>query len=219
MNAFIAAANTTSAGDLTTYEQAMHTTESHFWQWAMTKEITSLQNNSTWVLVDLPPGQKTFINWWVYTTRPDVLGKDPYKAWLVTKGFTQEAGVDYEETFAPVAQLDSLRLLLSLAAVYDWEIHQIDIKSAYLNGVLEEEIYMDQPTGFEVPGSKGKVCHLLKAIYGLKQAGCQWHEHLQGTLSNFRYTKLISSNVSIFVKHHDEGDQVTIIVRYRISYC
>ena len=73
---------------------------------------------------------------------------------------------------------------------------------------------MDQPTGLEVPRSEGKVCHLLKAIYGLKQAGCQWHEHLQGTLSTFGYTKLISSDVSIFVKHHDEGDQVTIILVY-----
>ena len=92
-------------------------------------------------------------------TKDHIRGNDKdYRARLVAKGFTQIAGIDYEETFAPVARLDSLRLLLSLAATYDWEIHQIDIKSAYLNGLLNKEIYMEQPKGFEVPGKENKVC-------------------------------------------------------------
>ena len=214
VDTFLAATNVTSAGDPVTYEQAMRTQEAHFWQQAMNKEITCLTEKGTWILVDLPPGRKTIKNRWVYVTKLDTPGKDPYRARLVAKGFTQEAGIDYEETFAPVARLDSLRLLLSLGAVYDWEIHQIDIKSAYLNGNLDKEIYMDQPTGFEVPGSEGKVCCLLKAIYGLRQAGRQWHKHLQKTLSDFGYQKLISSDVSIFIKHHNEENQITIILVY-----
>jgi Reverse transcriptase (RNA-dependent DNA polymerase) len=118
------------------------------------------------------------------------------------------AGIDYKETFTQVAWLDSLRLLLSLVSTFDWEIHQINIKSAYLNGHLNEEIYMDQPKGFETPGKEHQVCHLQKAIYRLKQAGHQWHEHLQGTLYEFRYKKLISSDVSIFFKYHDGGTRL-----------
>ena len=124
----------------------------------METEMTSLTDNGTWELVDLPPGRKAIKNRWVYVTQRMQEKKPLYRARLVAKGFTQTAGIDYEETFAPVACLDSLRLLLSLATTYNWEVHQIDIKSAYLNGNLEEEIYMEQPKGFEVPGKEVKVC-------------------------------------------------------------
>ena len=220
--AFLAATNLTPTGDPTTYECAIRTPEADFWQRAMTKEIGSLEDNGTWELVDLPPGRSAIKNRWVYVAKPNTggetkdhvrgNGKD-YRARLVAKGFTQIAGIDYEETFAPVARLDSLRLLLSLAATYDWEIHQIDIKSAYLNGLLDEEIYMEQPKGFETPGKEDKVCRLRKAIYGLKQAGRQWHEHLQDSLCSFGFEKLISGDVSIFFKHDEEG-QITIILVY-----
>lgn len=147
-------------------------------------------------------------------TKDHIQGNDKdYRAHLVAKGFTQIVGIDYEETFAPVAWLNSLRLLLSLAATYDWEIHQIDIKSVYLNGLLDEEIYMEQPKGFKVPGKENKVCRLRKAIYGLKQVGRQWHEHLQDSLSTFGFGKLISGDVSIFFKHN-EGGEITIILVY-----
>ena len=106
--AFLAATNVTSAEDPSTYEHAMCTAEAHLWQKAMTKEITTLHDNGTWVLVDLPPGRKTVKNWWVYITKPDTSGKDSDQAHLVATGFTQEAVVDYEETFTPVAWLDSV---------------------------------------------------------------------------------------------------------------
>ena len=195
----------------------------------MTKEFGSLEDNGTWELVDLPPGCVAIKNWWVYVTKPNAGGETKpaggetkdhvqgnnkdYKACLVAKGFMQIAGIDYEETFAPVARLDLLKLLLSLAATYDWEIHQIDIKSAYLNGLLDKEIYMEQPKGFEIPGKEDKVCWLWKAIYRLKQAGRQWHEHLQDSLHTFGFEKLISGDVSIFFKHSEEG-QITIILVY-----
>ena len=94
----------------------------------------------------------------------------------MAKGFTQIPGIDYNETFSPVARFESLRLLLALAALEDWEIHQLDVKSAFLNGVLDKEIYMEQPQGFIIPGQEHKVCRLKKAIYGLKQASCAWNQ-------------------------------------------
>ena len=213
-DAFLAATNVTPTGDPITYEYAMRIPEAIYWKPAMKTEYTSLVENGTWELVDLPPGQKVVKNQWVFATKPIQEKKPLYKVRLVAKGFTQTASVDYAETFAPVARLNSLRLLLSLAATYDWEIHQIDIKSAYLNGNLEEEIYMEQPKGFEVPGQEEKVCRLRKAIYGLKQAGRQWHEHLNDSLCSFGYRKLLSGDVSIFFKHHDGGKRITIILVY-----
>ena len=99
-----------------------------------------------------------------------------------------------------------------LAARLDWNIHHVDIKSAYLNGHLNKEIYMDQPKGFTIQGKEGKVCHLKKAIYGLKQAGRQWHIHLNDTLEGLGAQKLISGDASIFIKHHNGGDPLIALV-------
>ena len=95
---------------------------------------------------------------------------DKYKARLVVKGFRQKEGLDYFDTYSPVTRITSIRLLIALAAVYDLQIHQMDVKTAFLNGELEEEIYMEQPEGFIVPGQENKVCRLVKSLYGLKQA-------------------------------------------------
>ena len=110
-------------------------------------------------------------------------------------------------------QLPDLCFLLALAAHYNWEVHQLNIKTAFLNGVLDEEIYMDQPEGFSVLEGEGKVCRLQKALYGLKQAGHQWYQHLQQTLVDARFQELIVVDVSIFFMHHDGGD-ITIILVY-----
>ena len=119
-----------------------------------------------WTLVDLPTGRKAIKSKWVFKWKTDGC----YCARLVAKGFTQIQGIDYNETFSPVARFESLRLILVLAMLEDWEIHQMDIKSAFLNGLLEEEIYMEQLEGFITLGQESKVCLLKKAIYGLKQA-------------------------------------------------
>jgi hypothetical protein len=110
-----------------------------------------------WTLVDLPAGRKAVKSKWVFKWKADGC----YRACLVVKGFTQIQGIDYDETFSPVAQFESLRLILALAMLEDWEIHQMDIKSVFLNGLLEEEIYMEQLEGFITPGQESKVC-LLK---------------------------------------------------------
>ena len=95
---------------------------------------------------------------------------DKYKARLVVKGYRQKEGLDYFDTYSPVTRITSIRMLIALAAVHDLKIHQMDVKIAFLNGELEEEIYMEQPEGFIVPGNKKKVCRLVKSLYGLKQA-------------------------------------------------
>ena len=101
---------------------------------------------------------------------------DKFKARLVAKGFKQKADLDFFDTFSPVTRITSIRLLIAIAAIFDLKIHQMDVKTAFLNGDLEEEIYMDQPEGFVESGQESKVCKLIKSLYGLKQAPKQWHE-------------------------------------------
>ena len=100
---------------------------------------------------------------------------EKYKARLVAKGFRQTEGFDFFDAFSPVTRVTSIRVLLSIAALHDLEIHQMDVKTAFLHDELEEEIYMEQPEGFVVPGQERKVCRLVKSLYGLKQAPLQWH--------------------------------------------
>ena len=108
--------------------------------------------------------------------RPLVVNECLLKARLVAKGYAQTYGLDYSETFSPVAKLTSVRLLVSLAATYHWDLHQLDVKNAFLNGSLTEEVYMQQPEGFEHEKHPKYVCRLRKAIYGLKQAPHAWCE-------------------------------------------
>ena len=126
--------------------------------------------------------------------------------------FLTNRGINYEETFAPVAQLHLLRLLLAIAAHFDFDVHHIDIKSAYLNGDLDEEIYMDQPKGFTVKGKEHQVCLLKKAIYGLKQAGRQWHVDLSNTLEELGFQRTVSCDTLIFIQRHDGGDPLILLV-------
>ena len=107
-----------------------------------------------------------------------------YKARLVAKGYTQKEGDDFFDTYSPVARLTIIQVLISLAAFYGLIVHQMDVKTAFLNGELEEEIYMDQPDGFVANGQECKVCKLLKSLYGLKQAPKQWHEKFDITLTS-----------------------------------
>jgi Reverse transcriptase (RNA-dependent DNA polymerase) len=134
--------------DPLTFKQAMASDYSDDWRATCQYEIDALAKNSTWTLVDLPTGRKAIKSKWVFKCKAD----GHFRAHLVAKGFTQVHGIDYDETFSPVARFESLRLLLVLTMLEDWEIHQMDVKSAFLNGLLDEEIYMEQPTGFVVPG-------------------------------------------------------------------
>ena len=163
--------------------------------------MAALAKNETWTLVDLPPGRKAVKSKWVFKLKADGC----YRVRLVAKGFTQIPGIDFDETFSPVARFESLCLLLALAMLEDWNIHQMDVKSAFLtNGVLEEEIYMEQPTGFIVSGQESKVCRLWKAIYGLKQASRAWNLQFHGVLVGLGFQRTFL-DAGVYVGHQHGG--------------
>ena len=139
------------------------------WRNAMQEEIYAIEKNNTRELTILCPGQRTIGVKWVYKIKHTTDGRiERYKARLVVKGYKQKYEVDYEEVFAPVARLDMVRMLISLAAHHSWKIYQLDVKSAFLNDILEEEVYEEQPEGFVVEGEEDKVYRLKKVLYGLK---------------------------------------------------
>lgn len=146
------------------------------WMEAMKKEIESIEKNSTWTLTRLPEGHKVVGLKWVFKLKKNSDGELlKHKARLVAKGYVQRFGIDFEEVFAPVARLDTVRLILAIAANRGWEVHHLDVKSAFLNGDLKEEVYVTQPEGFEVKNKEHLVFRLHKALYGLKQAPRAWN--------------------------------------------
>ncbi|GJZ94027.1 zinc finger, CCHC-type containing protein [Tanacetum coccineum] len=163
--------------DPRTYSEAMASRDAGFWKEAIQDEMDSIMHNNTWKLADLPPGCKPLGSKWIFKRKMKVDGSiDKYKARLVIQGFRQKEGIDFFDTYAPVARITTIRLLLALAAIHNLVIHQMDVKTAFLNGELDEEIYMKQPEGFVMPGNDNKVCKLVKSLYGLKQAPKQWHQ-------------------------------------------
>ncbi|GJY89022.1 retrotransposon protein, putative, ty1-copia subclass, partial [Tanacetum coccineum] len=145
------------------------------WVRAMKEEMSSLKKNHTWELVDQPPGQKLVSCKWLYKIKEGIEGvqKPRYKARLVARGFTQRAGIDYNEVFSPVVRHTYIRVILLLTACEDYELEQLDMKMAFLHGNLKETIYIRQPPSFE-EGTGNKVCLLKKSLYGLKQCPRQW---------------------------------------------
>jgi transposase InsO family protein len=149
------------------------------WRRAMLEEMTSIESNGTWRLESLPPGHRPIGLKWVFKLKKNSAGEVvKYKARLVAKGYVQQPGVDFEEVFAPVARIESVRLLLALAAQEGWPVHHMDVKSAFLNGDLKEEVYVRQPAGFVIAGKEDKVLRLSKALYGLRQAPRAWNTKL-----------------------------------------
>ncbi|KAH9684825.1 retrovirus-related pol polyprotein from transposon RE2 [Citrus sinensis] len=169
------------------------------WHKAMEDEITALEKNNTWTLTHLPDGKKAIGSRWVYKIKYQSDGTiERYKARLVAKGYTQTEGIDYHATFSPVAKLVTVRALLSLAAVKGWILEQLDVSNAFLQGDLEEEVYMQVPQGFSKQGEH-LVCKLNKSIYGLKQASRNWFSKFSATIqqAGFRQSK---ADYSLFVK-------------------
>ena len=141
------------------------------WKNAMEAEFDALVRNDTWTLMELPLDKDVIGTKWIYKIKYKSDGSiDKHKARLVAKGYAQQEGIDYTETFAPVAKMDTIRTVLVVAAQHGWIIYQMDVKSAFLNGYVDEEIYVEQPQGFEIAGKENKVYKLKKALYGLKQA-------------------------------------------------
>ena len=164
------------------FKDAINSSESSFWVEAMQHEYDTIIKNNTWELCKLPFGRTPVTNKWVYKRKMSIDGKTKYKARLVARGFSQQAGIDYFETYSPVVRFTSLRLLIAYSVQNDLEIFHLDVDSAFLHGELEEEIYMTQPEGFIQPGHEDDVCELKKALYGLKQGGRAWHSKINSVL-------------------------------------
>ncbi|PKU79659.1 Retrovirus-related Pol polyprotein from transposon TNT 1-94 [Dendrobium catenatum] len=183
------------------------------WRNAMKDEMQALEKNETWEIVNLPIGKKSVGCKWVFSVKYKADGTlERYKARLVAKGFTQTYGIDYQETFAPVAKMNTVRILLSLAAKYNWHLEQLDVKNAFLHGDLEEEIFMEIPPGFKGKSEGNKVCKLKKALYGLKQSPRAWF----GKFSKFMLLngyQQSQGDHTLFFKHSDSGG-VTILLVY-----
>lgn len=155
----------------------------------MEEEIKALGDNCTWELVDRPVNSNVVKCKWVYKLKRGVDGSSRFKARLVAKGFSQKPGQDYDQTFAPVVKLSSLRVLFGLAAELDLEIVHVDITTTFLNGDLNEVIFMEQPEGFVKEGDENKVCKLKKAIYGLKQAARCWNDKIHSFLVSQQFCR------------------------------
>jgi hypothetical protein len=145
--------------------------------------------------VDPPPHHRLIGLKWVYKANKNDMGIiTKHKARLVAKGYVQHQGVDFEDVFALVAQLESVRLLLALATSEGWIVHHMDVKSAFLNDVLKEEVYVTQPPGFVVTGKEGKLLRLVKALYGLRQAPYAWYAKLDASLASFGFWRSINEH-------------------------
>ncbi|GJU37925.1 zinc finger, CCHC-type containing protein [Tanacetum coccineum] len=163
--------------DPKTFDEAMKSQDVAFWKEAINDEMDSIMGNNTWVLVDLPPGCKSLGCKWIFKRKLKVDGTiEKFKARLVIQGFRQKSGIYYFDTYAPVARMSTIRLLIAMASIHNLIIHQMDVKTAFLNSELDEEVYMNQPQGFIMLGNENKVCKLIKSLYGLKQAPKQWHQ-------------------------------------------
>uniref|UniRef100_A0ACD5TXY1 Uncharacterized protein n=1 Tax=Avena sativa TaxID=4498 RepID=A0ACD5TXY1_AVESA len=153
------------------------------WKQAMDEELSSIRDNQTWELADLPPGQRAIGLKWVFKVKKDPQGNViKHKARLVAKGYAQRQGVNFDEVFAPVARMETVRVLIALAAHDGWEVHHMDVKSAFLNGDLAEEVYVRQPPGFVDDDNEHMVLKLRKALYGLRQAPRAWNSKLDSSL-------------------------------------
>jgi len=162
------------------------------WEKAIQTELSQLGNMGTWELTDLPAGRKPITNKWVFLRKYTKEGKlAKYKARLVARGYSQIPGMDFNDTFSPVVRLEAIRSITALAVNLDWEMQQMDVKGAYLNGILKEELYMTQPQGFS-DGTE-RVCRLIKTLYGLKQSGREWNQEFN--------SKLIGRNFKRVVEH------------------
>nr|GEW88465.1 retrovirus-related Pol polyprotein from transposon TNT 1-94 [Tanacetum cinerariifolium] len=178
----------------------------------MNVEMQSMKDNEVWVLVELPPNGKTVGSKWLFKKKTDLdRNVHIYKARLVVKGYTQTPRIDYEETFSPVADIRAIRILISIAMYYDYEIWQVDIKTTFLNGYLNEEVYMEQPEGFVNLKYPNRVCKLKRSIYGLKQASRQWNKRFDDEITKFGF---IQNRDEPCVYQKASGSNITFLIFY-----
>ena len=165
-----------------------------------------------WEIVPRPKDKSVVSSKWIFKTKHSVDGSiEKYKAIFVAHGFSQKEGIEYEETFAPIVRYTSNRTILSLASNMKWKLHQTDVKTSFLNGLIEEEVYIKQPQGFETNDPETHVCKLNKSLYGLKQAPRAWYGRIYGFLINLGFTKS-KEDFKLYYKY--EGDGIMILLLY-----
>lgn len=197
-HALTAVSTMTDSEEPASFSEAMQSNDRQQWEHAAREEMASIQQAGTWTLTPLPAGRQAIGCKWVLKVKRKADGTvDRYKMRLVAKGFSQKEGIDYDETFAPVAKFAAIRALLSMAAYHNLEIHQMDVKTAFLNGDLDQDIYMKQPEGFVVAGKENLVCKLRKSLYGLKQASRAWYEKIHRTLLDMGF-QVLSADTCVY---------------------
>ncbi|CAJ2647424.1 unnamed protein product [Trifolium pratense] len=182
------------------------------WKKAMDTEIAAIESNDTWELTHLPAGAKKIGVKWVYKTKYNEEGKiEKHKARLVAKGYSQQHGIDYNEVFAPVARWDTIRTILAIAATNHWYVFQLDVKSAFLHGELDETVYVEQPLGYQKK-EKEMVYRLKKSLYGLKQAPRAWYSKIEAYFCREGFVKCTHEH-TLFVKKESDG-RIIIVSLY-----
>ncbi|GJT75572.1 putative ribonuclease H-like domain-containing protein [Tanacetum coccineum] len=192
-------------------KKVIHALKDPSWIEAMQEELLQFKLQEVWTLVDLPNGKRAIGSKWVFRNKKDERGiVIRNKARLVAQGYTQEEGIDYDEVFAPVARIEAIRLFLAYASFKDFVVYQMDVKSVFLYGKIEEEVYVCQPLGFEDPDFPDRVYKVEKALYGLHQAPRAWYETLSTYLldNGFQRGKI---NKTLFIKRH-KGDILLVQV-------
>ena len=182
------------------------------WRSAMIEEMDALDGNGTWNLVHLPTVKKAIGCRWAFAVKVNPDGSVArLKTRLVAKGYSQTYGVDCSDTFSPVAKMTYVRLFFSLVATHNWDFHQLDIKNAFLHGDLQEEVYMEQPSGFVAQGEIGKVCRLRKSLYGLKKSHRAWFGQFIQAVEKFGLQKSKSNH---FVFYQNSSSSIILLVVY-----
>jgi hypothetical protein len=183
----------------TCFEEAIQKKE---WENAMIEEYQSIIKNDVWEIVPRQKSKDVVSSKWLFKIKHVADGSiEKYKERFVARGFSQKEGIEYEETFAPVARYTSMRTIIALAAKMKWKLHQMDVKTAFLNGVIEEEVYIKQPQGFEVEDRKSHVCRLKKALYRLEQAPRSWYGRIDSFLMSLGFTKS-KENSNLYFKNY-----------------
>ncbi len=189
------------ASEPTSVSEALNSIDKTYWKEAMDAEMKSLYANHVWDLVPPSKDQKLIKSKWVFKCKSGENGMiERYKARLVAQGYSQRPGIDYDETFSPVARFESIRSVIALSAHKEMKIHQMDIKTAFLNGELNEEVFMCQPEGFKEKGKEKFVCRLNKSLYGLKQSPRCWNETLHHHLIKMNFVQT-NGDPCIYVSH------------------
>jgi hypothetical protein len=176
------------------------------WKDAMIEEYESILKNDVWEVVPRPQGKSVVTSKWIYKIKHAADGNvEKFKARFVARGFSQKEGIDYDEIFAPVARYTSIRVIISLASVFYWKLHQMDVKTAFLNGEVEQEVYIEQHEGFVIHGKESHVCKLKKALYGLKQALRAWYGRIESFFQSLGFSKSIADPnlyIKVVKNHH-----------------